>query len=117
MEAVSPSLDPTKPSRFQPLADRALAGEILDRAAARDVLAATDAELPDLLAAALRVRERRWGRRVKVCMLQNARSRACRTAVLLAVKLSTRHRHVPCTAAPAHRRSARGDRRGGGTAW
>jgi biotin synthase len=77
MDAVSPSLDPTKPSRFQPLADRALAGEILDRAAARDVLAATDAELPDLLAAALRVRERRWGRRVKVCMLQNARSGLC----------------------------------------
>jgi len=77
MDAVSLSLDPTKPSRFQPLADRALAGEILDRAAARDVLAASDEELTDLLAAALRVRERRWGRRVKVCMLQNARSGLC----------------------------------------
>jgi biotin synthase len=64
-------------SRFQAFADRSLAGEILSRAEARAVLTVPDAELRDLLEAALRVRERRWGRRVKVCVLQNARSGLC----------------------------------------
>jgi biotin synthase len=64
-------------SRFDDLADAALAGRILEREAARAVLAAEDAELADLLHAAFRVRERRFGRRVKVCVLQNARSGLC----------------------------------------
>lgn len=71
------TIDSQRTSRFQALADRALSGEVLDRGAARAVLTADDAELQDLLEAALRVRERRWGRRVKVCMLQNARSGLC----------------------------------------
>jgi biotin synthase len=71
------TLDSRKPSQFQAFADRALAGDVLDRESARAVLAAGEAELQDLLEAALRVRERRWGRRVKVCMLQNARSGLC----------------------------------------
>lgn len=69
--------DARSPSRFQAFADRSLAGEVLSRAEAHEVLATPDEELRDLLEAALRVRERRWGRRVKVCVLQNARSGLC----------------------------------------
>ncbi|MCC6848407.1 MAG: biotin synthase BioB [Deltaproteobacteria bacterium] len=41
------------------------------------ILQAPDGELRDLLWAAFRVRERYWGRRVKLCMLRNARSGLC----------------------------------------
>jgi len=65
------------PSAFDRLADRSLAGEILSHDEALAVLATPDEALPDLLRAAFRVRSRHWGRRVKVCMLQNARSGLC----------------------------------------
>ena len=59
------------------LADEVLAGEAIDRAAARRVLTASDAEVPALLRATGRVRERFHGRRVKLCLLRNARSGLC----------------------------------------
>ncbi len=65
------------PSRFARLAVQALAGETISRADALAVLRASDRDLTDLLQAAFSVRQRRWGRRVKVCVLQNARSGLC----------------------------------------
>ena len=59
------------------LADRVLAEQAIDRTAARGILAAPDAEVPDLLRATRRVRERYHGRRVKLCLLRNARSGLC----------------------------------------
>ncbi len=65
------------PTRFDELARRVVAGEELDRDAARAILASTDDELPELLAAVFRVREHFHGRRVKICQLHNARSGQC----------------------------------------
>jgi biotin synthase len=59
------------------LADAALAGEPLERAAARRILAAADEEVRGLLRATYRVRERHHARRVKLCLLRNARSGLC----------------------------------------
>jgi biotin synthase len=59
------------------LADAALAGQVLDRAAARAVLAAADTELLDQLAAAYRVRRHHWGNRVRLHFLLNAQSGLC----------------------------------------
>jgi biotin synthase len=61
----------------EPLADLVLAGGEIDRAAAQRILAAPDAEMPDLLRATARVREHHHGRRVKLCLLRNARSGLC----------------------------------------
>ena len=72
------SIAPATPGNpFASLAARALAGEALTRDEARGVLAVPDERLTDLLAAAFTVRQRRWGRKVKVCVLQNARSGLC----------------------------------------
>jgi biotin synthase len=65
------------PVSFASFAERALAGLALTRDEARAVLAAPDERLSELLAAAFTVRERHWGKRVKVCVLQNARSGLC----------------------------------------
>jgi biotin synthase len=59
------------------LADRVIAGEVIDRAAARRVVEAGDDEVPALLRATARVREQHWGKRVKLCQLRNARSGLC----------------------------------------
>ena len=59
------------------LADEVLAGLDLDREAARRVLAAGVEELPALLRAVARIRARYHGRRVKLCLLRNARSGLC----------------------------------------
>jgi biotin synthase len=64
-------------SRFDRLADAALEDTPIDRSDAAAVLRSPDAELPALLHAALRVRERYHGRRVKICQLRNARSGLC----------------------------------------
>jgi biotin synthase len=58
-------------------AEQVLAGGGLERAQAAAILSAPDADLPALLHAAFRIRERYWGRRVKICMLRNARSGLC----------------------------------------
>jgi biotin synthase len=62
---------------FSALADRVLAGEIASHTDALAVLRAPDFALRELLAAAFRVRRAAFGRRVKVCVLQNARSGLC----------------------------------------
>ena len=59
------------------LARRVLAGEHLQRDEARAILASPDDQLDALLEAALEIRERRFGRRVKICVLKNARSGLC----------------------------------------
>ena len=59
------------------LADRALAGDVLDRGAARAVLSAPDSELLDQLGAAYRVRRHHWGNRVRLHFLLNAQSGLC----------------------------------------
>src|SRR5437870_732920 len=63
--------------RYRPLAERALADVSLARADALAVLRSPDDELPAVLWAAFAVRRRHFGRRVKLCMLQNARSGLC----------------------------------------
>jgi len=59
------------------LAQRVMDGHALSAAEARAVLAADDAELLDLLAAAYRVRRRWFGNRVHLNFLINAQSGAC----------------------------------------
>jgi biotin synthase len=58
-------------------ADAVLRGEPLSRESALALLRTADADLRDLLWQAFRVREAAFGRRVKVCVLQNARSGLC----------------------------------------
>ena len=57
--------------------DRSLKGEGITRDEARTVLALPDDEVPAALAAAFEVRKVRFGKRVKICVLQNARSGLC----------------------------------------
>ncbi len=59
------------------LADRALAGELLTREAARAVLNAPDSSLLEQLAAAYRVRYHYWENRVRLHFLLNAQSGLC----------------------------------------
>jgi biotin synthase len=59
------------------IAEAVLGGWEIDRAAARRVLGWPDEDLPALLHATCRVRERHHGRRVKLCLLRNARSGLC----------------------------------------
>jgi biotin synthase len=62
---------------FSSLAQKSLAGAALSREEALAVLQSEDGRLPELLQAALTVRERFFGRTVKICLLQNARSGLC----------------------------------------
>ena len=62
---------------YRVLAEHALADERLESAQALAVLAAPDDELPAVLWAAYAVRARHFGRRVKLCVLNNARSGLC----------------------------------------
>src|SRR6266568_9345369 len=59
------------------LAEKALARELPTRAEALRVLASTDDELMDVVAAAFRVRLRYFGRRVKLNYLVNIKSGLC----------------------------------------
>lgn len=59
------------------LAEHVIVGGSLERARASAILSVRDADLPELLHAAFRIRARYWGRRVKICMLRNARSGLC----------------------------------------
>jgi biotin synthase len=58
-------------------AEKALRDDTLTRDECRDVLATPDDRVLDLLAAAYRVRERYFGRKVRLQMLLNAKSGAC----------------------------------------
>jgi biotin synthase len=64
-------------SRYDTHAERALAGSAPSREEALGILRAPDGDLRELLIAAFTVREHYWGRRVKLCMLRNARSGLC----------------------------------------
>ncbi|MBX6378578.1 MAG: biotin synthase BioB, partial [Clostridia bacterium] len=59
------------------LADRVLAGGVPTRQEALSVLTCPDEELPELLAAAYRVRRHHFGNRVQLYMLVNAKSGLC----------------------------------------
>ena len=59
------------------LADKSLAGVPLSRREAFAVLQTDAGSLPGLLQTAFVVRERFFGRKVKICVLQNARSGLC----------------------------------------
>jgi biotin synthase len=65
------------PGRWAALAEGALAGAVPDRDTARAVLSSSGDDLGHLLGAAFVVRERAFGRRVKICVLENARSGLC----------------------------------------
>src|SRR6266403_4730706 len=62
---------------YRRLAEQALADRPLARDDARALLASPDADLPAVLWAAFAARRRHFGRRVKLCVLQNARSGLC----------------------------------------
>ena len=62
---------------FNALAEAAVRGERISRAAAAEVLRVTADGLASLLWAAFRVREATFGRQVRLCVLQNARSGLC----------------------------------------
>src|SRR5881296_3050978 len=62
---------------YRRLAEQALADRPLARDDARALLASPDADLPAVLWAAIAARSRHFGRRVKLCVLQNARSGLC----------------------------------------
>jgi biotin synthase len=64
-------------SQYRRFAEKSIAGETLNRSECRSVLDAPDEHLLDLLGAAFEVRRRYFGRKVRLQMLQNARSGAC----------------------------------------
>lgn len=64
-------------NNFSALAQKSLSGAALSREEALTVLRSEDSCLPALLQSALTVRERFFGRKVKICILQNARSGLC----------------------------------------
>jgi biotin synthase len=59
------------------IVEEVLSGAELDRETAAAILNCPDQRLGDLLAATLKVREASFARRVKLCMLRNARSGIC----------------------------------------
>lgn len=79
MTLVAPSPFPIEavPSPWHALAERVLAGEPATREEALAVLASSDEELLDLLAAAYRVRRRYFGNTVQLYFLMNAKSGLC----------------------------------------
>ena len=64
-------------SRWHRIAEGVLAGQLLDRADARAVLAAEPDQLLALLDAAFAVRRAHHGRRVHIHVLENAKMGAC----------------------------------------
>jgi biotin synthase len=62
---------------YRPFAEKAIAGEALTREEARSVLETPDERVLELLGAAFVVRQRFFGRKVRLQMLQNAKSGAC----------------------------------------
>ncbi len=76
-DRTSPTGSQGTAGRWHALADRVLDGHRLAREEALEVLASPDEELLDLLAAAFRVRQRHFGRRVQLYFLMNAKSGLC----------------------------------------
>jgi biotin synthase len=116
---MDPAAGAPEPGPCAPLAAAALRGEPPDRETARGLLGATGRDLGHLLGAALCVRERHFGRRVKICVLENARSGLCpedchycsQSAVSTADIDRYRLRSVPRLVAAARRAAAAGARR------
>jgi biotin synthase len=75
--SATPAADPGSRARWRALADRSLAGEVLDRSDVRAVLESSDAELLDVLAAAYAVRHHFFGNTVQLFFLMNAKSGLC----------------------------------------
>ncbi len=71
------SHDRERSARFRAVADAALQDLPPTRVEALQILRSPDPSLRDLLWEAFRVREAHFGRKVKVCVLQNARSGLC----------------------------------------
>ncbi|MBX3441961.1 MAG: biotin synthase BioB [Planctomyces sp.] len=63
--------------RWHRLADRVLQGAELTRGEAREILDCPDLDLPDLLAAAFRIRRAHFGVQVQLYYLKNAKSGLC----------------------------------------
>jgi biotin synthase len=63
--------------QFETWTDKSLRGEALTQEESRAVLNTPDHALESLLDAAFQVREATWGKRVKLCVLQNAKSGLC----------------------------------------
>ncbi len=63
--------------RWDDLVRRSLSGEGITREEGRAILTLSDDEVMPALQAAFEVRQARFGKRVKVCVLQNARSGLC----------------------------------------
>ncbi len=59
------------------LVQRSLSGQGITREEGRAILSLTDDDVPELLRAAFEVRKVHFGKRVKICVLQNARSGLC----------------------------------------
>jgi biotin synthase len=66
-----------RPARLGALAAAVIAGDPVDRDAAMALLTTTDEDLQAVLHAAFRIRQHHHGRRVKICLLRNARSGLC----------------------------------------
>ena len=118
-----PALDPraalVQAGPYRAAAERALDDRPLERAEALAVLRSPDGDLPAVLSAAFAVRARHFGRRVKLCVLKNARSGLCpedcgycsQSAVSSADIERYRLRPVPELVAAARQAVARGARR------
>jgi biotin synthase len=104
---------------YRALAERALADQPIEPAAALGILTAPDADLSSVLWAAYAVRAAHFGRRVKLCVLNNARSGLCpedcgycsQSAVSTAEIERYRLKPVPELVAAARQAAAAGARR------
>jgi biotin synthase len=76
-QTLLPAAPPGAGSRWHALAARVLENHVLNEEEGLSLLKSDDAELVDLLAAAYRVRYRRWGNRVHLNLLVNAKSGLC----------------------------------------
>lgn len=68
---------PPDPGRYAPLAAAALAGRPPDRETGRSLLRTKGRPLAELIGAAFALRQHHFGWRVKLCVLENARSGLC----------------------------------------
>ena len=64
-------------ARFAHLTGHSLSRSDWSREEALEIMQTSDKDLPDLLWAAFEVRREFWGKKVKMCVLQNARSGLC----------------------------------------
>lgn len=65
------------PLSWESIIKRSLNGEAIQREEARAILSLPDGQILHMLQAAFEVRKAHWGKRVKLCVLQNARSGLC----------------------------------------